>query len=73
MAEDALDDDVLDDWLTGAMDVAAELPPKQRGPARTGATAEAATSSLGHLGPVSRGSPARLDPNSFMQLRCASG
>ncbi|MEH6375300.1 TfoX/Sxy family protein [Streptomyces sp. KLMMK] len=27
-AEETLDDDVLDDWLTWAMDVTAELPPK---------------------------------------------
>lgn len=28
LAEDTLDDDVLDDWLKWAMEVTAELPPK---------------------------------------------
>ncbi|MFC9294616.1 TfoX/Sxy family protein [Streptomyces sp. NPDC057011] len=28
LAEETLDDDVLDDWLTWAMEVTAELPPK---------------------------------------------
>ncbi|MFE0187848.1 TfoX/Sxy family protein [Streptomyces sp. NPDC059008] len=28
LAEETLDDDVLDDWLTWAMDATAELPPK---------------------------------------------
>ncbi|MFJ3882437.1 TfoX/Sxy family protein [Streptomyces sp. NPDC090077] len=27
-AEETLDDDILDDWLTWALDVTAELPPK---------------------------------------------
>ncbi|EST34869.1 hypothetical protein M878_08375 [Streptomyces roseochromogenus subsp. oscitans DS 12.976] len=28
LAEETLDDDVLDDWLKWAVDVTAELPPK---------------------------------------------
>ncbi|MFI9234474.1 hypothetical protein [Streptomyces rimosus] len=28
-AEESLDDEVLDDWLTWAMEVTAELPPKK--------------------------------------------